>query len=93
MQLRFFTVPFHGGEGEAEDLNRFLAGQRILSIDRHFVVDGPHSAWAVCVAYEAAGEGRLPVSGDKGRRGKTDYREVLNEADFAVYARLRALRK
>ena len=28
-----------------------------------------------------------------GRRGKIDYREVLSEADFAVFAKLRALRK
>jgi hypothetical protein len=68
MQLCFFSIPQQGGEAAAEDLNRFLAGHRILAVDRHFVADGAHSAWAVCVAYEAAGEGRSTVLADKGRR-------------------------
>jgi superfamily II DNA helicase RecQ len=43
----------------------------------------------VCVSFEPSGEGRPQT----GTRGKIDYREVLDEADFAVYARLRSLRK
>ena len=93
MQLRFFTIPIHGGGDIADELNRFLAGSRILSIDRHLVQDGANSAWAVCVGFESAGQGR-PTSGNgPGKQGKVDYREVLNESDFAVYARLRTLRK
>lgn len=93
MRLRFFTIPLHGGDESADDLNRFLAGHRILSIDRHFAQDGANSAWAVCVAYEATGEGRPAPPGDRNKRDKVDYREVLDEADFAVYAKLRSLRK
>ena len=93
MQLRFFTIPIHGGGDIADELNRFLAGSRILSIDRHLVQDGANSAWAICVSFESAGQGR-PTSGNGlGKQGKVDYREVLNEADFTVYARLRSLRK
>ena len=57
MQLRFFTIPIHGGEGIADELNRFLAGSRILSIDRHLAQDGSNSAWAVCVSFESGGQG------------------------------------
>lgn len=89
MQLRFFTIPVLGGDDASEELNRFLAGHRILAIERSFVQDGPNSAWALCVSYELAGDGRPQT----GKRGKVDYREVLNEADFTVYARLRSLRK
>ena len=93
MQLRFFTIPIHGGGDIADELNRFLAGSRILSIDRQLVQDGANSAWAVCVGFESAGQGR-PTSGNSlGKQGKVDYREVLNEADFTVYANLRSLRK
>lgn len=90
MQLRFFTVPIHGSEAISEELNRFLASQRILVVERHLVQDGGASAWAVCVAFEPAGEGGRPPTT---RRGKVDYREVLSEADFIAYARLRNLRK
>jgi len=95
MQLRFFTIPIYGGEALADDLNRFLAGSRILSIDRQLAQDGANSAWSVCVAFETAGAGRpsQPGGGERPRREKVDYREVLNEQDFSLYARLRTLRK
>jgi len=94
MQLRFFTIPLLGGEAAAEELNRFLASHRILAVDRHLAQDSGVSIWAVCVSYEPAGESRAGDSRSaSGRRGKVDYREVLSEADFTVYARLRTLRK
>ena len=43
MQLKFFTLPLHGGEA-AEVLNRFLANERILAVDRHLTSDGDTSA-------------------------------------------------
>ncbi len=87
MQLRFFTIPVHDSGDAAEELNRFLAGHRITAIDRSFVQDGANSAWLLCVSFEPAGNGRPQA----GKRGKVDYREVLNEQDFAVFARLRTL--
>jgi superfamily II DNA helicase RecQ len=90
MHQRFFTIPVHGGAAAEEDLNRFLAGHRIVAIDRAFVQDGANSAWSLCVGFEPAGEGRPQ---DAKRSRSIDYREVLNEQDFAVYARLRSLRK
>lgn len=87
MQVRFFTIPIQGGEAAVEDLNRFLASQRILAIERNFVQDGSNSAWALCVSFEPAGNaaGRPPPG--LGRRGvKIDYREILNEMDFALAA-------
>ena len=88
MQLRFFTIPVLDGERATEELNRFLTGHRILAVDRSFVQDGPNSAWALCVSYDAPTDRPPP-----GKRGKIDYREVLSEQDFAVFARLRSLRK
>jgi superfamily II DNA helicase RecQ len=88
MLLRFFTIPVCNGEAAAEDLNRFLGSHRIIAIDRQFVHDGANSAWALCVSYVQTAN-RPPAS----RRGKIDYRDVLSEADFSVFAKLRALRK
>jgi superfamily II DNA helicase RecQ len=71
-------------------LNAFLRAHRILSVDRHFVQDGANSIWAICVSY--LGDANRPlVAGAK--RPKVDYRDVLSEADFAVFAKLRNLRK
>jgi superfamily II DNA helicase RecQ len=94
MQLRFFTIPLLGGEAAADDLNRFLDAHRILAVDRQLAQDSGSSVWAVCVSYEPAGESRAGEGrGGSSRRGKVDYREVLSETDFTVYARLRTLRK
>lgn len=89
MQLRFFTIPVHGGDAAADELNRFFGSHRIVAVERSFIQDGANSAWSLCVSFDPAGEGRPQT----GKRGRIDYREVLNEQDFAVFARLRTLRK
>ncbi len=90
MRYRFFTIPIHGGEGAEAELNRCLAETRVLTVDRQFVADGANSAWAVCLAVHD-GDGRSPPA--TRRAGKIDYKEVLSADDFAVFARLRDLRK
>jgi superfamily II DNA helicase RecQ len=92
MQLRFFTVSVHAAGDAAAELNRFLGTHRVLTIERHLVPDGANSVWAICVGFdENAGQSTPGPQG--GRRGKTDFREILNAVDFAVFSRLRELRK
>jgi hypothetical protein len=90
VKLRFFTVPMLDGEEESQELNRFLATNRVLLVERHFVCDGPRSAWAICVSYLDRGGRPAP---DQGQGRRVDYRDILSESDFAVYAKLRRLRK
>ena len=92
MRLRFFTIPVFGGTDAAEELNRFLATERVEALDRQLVQAGPTSAWTVCVTYESTA-GRPRGDSPAAKRGKVDYREVLNEQDFPLYAELRGLRK
>lgn len=87
MNFKFFTIPVQSPDSATADLNRFLAGHAVLGIERHFVADGQNSLWAICVNYQPSGE----VTDSKA--GKVDYKEVLDEKQFAVYARLRDLRK
>jgi hypothetical protein len=76
------------GDEESQELNRFLSTNRVLLVERHFVSDGSRSAWAVCVSYLDRGGRPGPEQGKR-----VDYREVLSEADFAVFVKLRNLRK
>src|SRR5258708_6077792 len=92
MQFRFFTIPVHDSGGAAEELNRFLNAHRILAVERHLLADAANSAWVVCVSFDEAGAARRTVPASP-RGPKVDYREVLSEPEFAVFARLRALRK
>jgi superfamily II DNA helicase RecQ len=94
VRFRFFTIPLHGGEDQAQELNRFLAGHRLLAIDRQFVADGANSAWAICVSFDENGAEMAPRPvGSVGKRGKVDFKDILGAEEFAVFARLRALRK
>jgi superfamily II DNA helicase RecQ len=44
--------------------------------------------WTICVTFEPSGA--RPAGG---KRGKIDFKDVLSPPEFAVFARLRALRK
>lgn len=87
MRIEFFTVPILNADQARDELNRFIMGHRVISIDRNFVQDGPNSAWAFCIGYETT-ENAAPA-----KRGKIDYREVLSDQDFSVFVKLRNLRK
>jgi superfamily II DNA helicase RecQ len=93
VKLRFFAIPVLGPDDAAATLNQFLAAHRILEVRREFVTDGLNSHWAICVAFDDAQThaGRADPTGS--RKGKVDYREQFSDPEFAVFARLRGLRK
>ena len=87
MKIRIFTIPIHGDQSQENELNSFMSGRRVISVEKHFVDAGSNSAWTFCVTWTEMSE-KAPV-----RKGKIDYKEVLSEQDFKIYAALRALRK
>ena len=95
MSLHCFTIPALQPDDAAAAFNAFCQGQRVIAIERHFVADGERSYWALCVTV-ADSPGPLPDALTK-RRGaadtKPDYKQLLSEADFAVFAALRHWRK
>jgi superfamily II DNA helicase RecQ len=88
MKYRFFNIPTMIPDDAQEAVNRFCVAHRVVSVEKQFVQDAERSYWALCVCYLEPESG--PVSP---RKGKIDYREVFNEPDFALFARLRNLRK
>ncbi|MCX6879306.1 MAG: HRDC domain-containing protein [Verrucomicrobia bacterium] len=93
MQLKVFAIDAHGGEEAGEELNQFLRGHRVLGVKRRLVEHGSNAYWTFCVEYlERGGTPGGPGGPDRLRRG-VDYRELLSEGDFAVFAKLRDLRK
>ncbi|WP_031480072.1 HRDC domain-containing protein [Maridesulfovibrio frigidus] len=86
MKYAFFSVPVGCKESERE-LNSFCATHRILAVDKHFVVDSGSGFWTFCISYI----GIDPVK--SAPRQKVDYKEVLSESEFSVFAELRRLRK
>jgi superfamily II DNA helicase RecQ len=89
MPFEFIQIPANGQGSAKEELNKLLRGGRIASVRKEFVPHGEDSFWAFCVEYLDG-----VSASDKGRVGpKIDYKEVLNEVDFALFSKLRDLRK
>ncbi len=88
MKMTFFAIPSLAPGDAEESLNRFLGSHRVLAVDRQLVNQGQAAYWAICVSHLDGKSETVPV-----KRGKIDYKEVLSDTDFAVFARLRALRK
>ena len=91
MAFRFFVIPVQDSDAPEAELNAFLRGHRVISVERRWVDQGSMSFWSICVDYldpAATGDSRR-----SGQRGKVDYREILSADDFAVFAGLRDLRR
>lgn len=88
MKYRIFPIPALFPQSGQDELNAFCASHRVVSVDKALVQDGANSYWSFCIGYEAGTEKPSPP-----RQGRIDYKAVLDEADFALFARLRNLRK
>jgi superfamily II DNA helicase RecQ len=93
MAFRFFAIPILSADGPAESLNAFLRSHRIVKVERQLVDEGTSSHWVLCVEYLDAADQADQAGKPAGVRTKTDYREVLSESDFAIFAKLRDVRK
>ena len=89
--LHFASIPVLGEPSQEAELNRFLASHRVLSVDRQLVQAGAASVWAICVTYTDGDPAAATKTENKART--VDYREVLSPQEFAVFAKLRVLRK
>lgn len=90
MAYRVFNIPAVAGSGdEAAELNAFLRGRKVVAVHREFLQDGAASRWCFCVEYLDG----TPPGPPAGAGGKIDYREVLDEAQFARFRVLREARK
>lgn len=92
MQFRIFTISAVGAtESAIEELNQFLRSHQVVNVERQLIQDGQNSIWTFCVSWMQSTA--TDTSSNRSAKKRIDYREVLNEQDFAVFARLRTLRK
>ncbi len=92
MPYKIFQVPSYGCTDTEQALNDFLGSHRILCVAREFVNAGTNSFWTFCVDYMDQGSGGKGNASGR-RRNRIDYQEVLEPDEFALFARLRDLRK
>ena len=88
--VSFYVSPF-GEKSATDDLNAFLRSHRIINVEKRLIDGERGTGWVFLVEYgTAATESRNSPNASSPR---TDYREVLNPVEYALYDRLRSLRK
>lgn len=90
MQIRVFNIPISDTGAMQAEMNRFLAGQRVLEIEQHFYQNEKSAYWSFCVRYLMSNTGSIQQQSTK---QKVDYKELLNENEFAIFSKLRECRK
>ena len=104
MSLHFFAIPALDPAAAQAELNAFCQRHRVLKVERHLVDAGLDSHWLLCLQV-ADGPGPLPAGLKTPQRpapagqpagepaARVDWKQVLAEADFTVFAQLRQARK
>lgn len=93
MEIKIITVPAIGGEELNEEMNRFLRGHKIVCVDKQFYQAFENAYWTFCIRYlpNAANSSNGTAFSEK--KEKIDYKNVLDEKTFAVFSKLRMIRK
>jgi len=89
MQIQIFTIQAIENKEEILKMNSFLCSHKIIDIEKQFVNNGNDSFWSFCTRY---------INSDKQtssgyQKEKVDYKEILDEKSFAVFSKLREIRK
>ena len=90
MQFKLFTIPASGDPGAEEELNRFLRSQRVVTVKTELIQPGNAPCWCFLVEYL---QGGTDSNAKSATRNRVDYKQVLSETDFALYSKLREIRK
>ncbi len=93
MAFRFFCIPAVRSEAAEAELNAFLRAHRVVELKRRWVDQGSNSFWSFAVEYLDASAGSAAPFKPMPGKGKIDYREKFLPEDFAVFSKLRELRK
>lgn len=73
MQIRIFNIPItDNGECQAE-MNRFLAGQKVLEVEQRFFQNEKVGCWSFCVRYLISTKGSFQQQSAK---QKVDYKAI-----------------
>lgn len=91
MQIKTFSLSLDGEDDGIDEINRFLKTVRVTSKHTVFAKNLSPPRWVVYLEYEPISASAVHNVPKKSER--VDYRNVLNENDFAIYCKLRKLRQ
>jgi superfamily II DNA helicase RecQ len=85
--VSFFISPF-SEKSVTDELNAFLRSHRIVNVDKRLIDGERGTGWVFLVEY--GNEGSKSQSGSSQR---VDYREIFNPVEYALFDKLRNVRK
>ena len=88
MQIKLFTIPAGDSGQAADEMNRFLRGNKILEVENHLIQNENGAYWCFCVRYIEKAFTRTSYT-----KSRVDYKQVLDDAAFKKFSRLREIRK
>jgi superfamily II DNA helicase RecQ len=92
MQVQIFSIQAIDNSEDLQKFNAFLRGHKIIDIEKQFVNNGSESFWSFCLRYvESPPNNNTNFSNN--RKEKIDYKEILDEATFLTFSKLREIRK
>lgn len=93
MKIKFFSVNALEPAEDQVVIDDFCARHRVVSIDKKLLESGPLPFWAVSITYLDASASLKKTDYPVNKKSQIDYQVVLKPEDFAVYTKLRTLRK
>ena len=91
MQISTFIVPVLDPTEAQAELNQFLRSHRVLEVQSQLVTTRSSHYWCYSVHWLISDRESRSNSGSS--RKRVDYRQILDESTFAIFARLRECRK
>jgi superfamily II DNA helicase RecQ len=85
----FFISPF-GEKSVTDELNAFLRSHRIVNVEKRLIDGERGTGWVFLVEY---GNEHTNKNQPNQNNPRIDYREVLKPEEYAIFDKLRALRK
>ena len=86
--VSFFVSPF-GEKSVTDELNAFVRSHRIVNVEKRLIDGERGTGWVFLVEYGTDGGKNTPNASSQ----RVDYREVLNVAEYALFDKLRTVRK
>lgn len=95
MQIKIYTFPLLAEAKEMDELNHFLRANKIIDIKKELAMMNGNSYWTFCITYMQSPNNVSDASAIafSNKRGKVDYRGLLDETTFARFSKMRKLRK
>ena len=84
----FYISPF-SEKSVTDELNVFLRSHRIVNVEKRLIDGERGTGWVFLVEYGNTDNKTPPNTSSQ----RVDYREVLNQTEYALYDKLRDLRK